>query len=77
MSGWDGLVEIFHPEHKHLVDEMESKRIEAQIPGSEGDPNTTYVDLDKGIVHIALPPERYGNSWTGRPEDEVEDPTIR
>jgi hypothetical protein len=72
MSGWDGLVEIFHPGHKHLVDEIESKRIEAQIPGSEGDPNKTWVDLDKGIVHLALPPERYGSAWTARPDDEEE-----
>ena len=70
MSGWDGLIQIFHPEHQHLVDEMDSKRIVADIPGSEGDPNRDYVDLDRGIVHFALPPERYGSVWSGRPDDE-------
>lgn len=70
MSGWDGLIQIFHPEHQHLVDEMESKRIVADIPGSEGFPNKDYVDLDRGVVHFALPPERYGSTWSGRPDEE-------
>ena len=73
MSGWDGLIQIFHPEHQHLVDEMESKRVIAQIPGSEGDPNRTWVDLDKGIVHLALPPERYGSVWTDCPPELEEE----
>ena len=73
MSGWDGLIEIFHPEHRHIVDEMDRKRIEARIPGNEGDPNKTWVDLDRGIVHLALPPERYGNAWVPqRPEDDAD-----
>jgi hypothetical protein len=52
---------------------METKRIEAQIPGSEGDPNRTYVDLDRGIVHLALPPEGFGNAWTAEPRADQPD----
>lgn len=74
MSDWDGLIQIFDPSQKHLADERDRKRIEAQIPGSEGDPNKTWVDLDKGIVHLALPPERFGLAWTGRPDDEDDSP---
>ena len=55
---WDGLIEIFNPSHKHFAEERDRKRIEAQIPGNEGDPNKTWVDLDKGVVHLAVPPER-------------------
>jgi hypothetical protein len=69
MSGWDGLIEIFNPQHKHLAEELETKRIEAQIPGSEADPNKTYVDLDRGIVHLALPPERFRAAWTADPAE--------
>jgi hypothetical protein len=73
MSGWDGLIEIFHPEHKHLVEEMETKRIEARIPGSEGDPNRTYVDLDRGVVHLVLPPQRFGAAWSADPSEQDPD----
>jgi hypothetical protein len=55
---WDGLIEIFNPGHRHFAEERDRKRIEAQIPGNEGDPNRTWVDLDKGVVHLAMPPER-------------------
>ena len=58
MSSWDGIFELFNPGHKHLAAERDRKRIEAQIPGNEGDPNKTWVDLDNGVVHLALPPER-------------------
>lgn len=68
MSVWDGLVEIFNPGHKHFADERDRKRIEAQIPGSEGDPNKSWVDLDSGIVHLALPPEP--NAGFQVPEEE-------
>ena len=73
MSGWDGLIQIFNPNQKHLADERDRKRIEAQIPGNEGDPNKTWVDLERGIVHLARPPQRYGSTVTGRPEDAPED----
>jgi hypothetical protein len=74
MSGWDGLIQIFQPGHKHLVEEMETKRIEAQIPGSEGDPNKTYVDLDRGVVHLVLPPERFGAACSADPADHEPGP---
>lgn len=70
---WDGLIQIFNPGHQHLADELNSKRIEAQIPGSDGhDKRKTYVDLDRGIVHLALPPERFGSAWEPEPQ-AVED----
>ncbi|MDC5696322.1 hypothetical protein OO014_03570 [Intrasporangium calvum] len=47
------------------------KRIEAPTPGSEGDPHKTWVDLDGGVVHLTLPPER---AMSGRLED-AEGPT--
>ena len=71
MSGWDGLVQIFNPNQKHFADERDRKRIEAQIPGSEGDPSKNWIDLDAGIVHLALPPER--NAGFTVPEDEEQD----
>jgi hypothetical protein len=51
---WDGLVEIFNPGHQHLRQERDRKRIEAQIPGTEGD-GRTRVDLEHGVVRIAAP----------------------
>ena len=49
---WGGLVEMFNPGHRHLREEMERKRVEAQIPGNEGD-GTTKVDLENNVVRIA------------------------
>jgi hypothetical protein len=68
MSDWDGLIQILHPGHQHFAEERDRKRIEAQIPGSEADPNTSWVDLDSGIVHLAFPPER--NVGFKVPEEE-------
>lgn len=68
---WDNLIEVFNPGHKHFADERDRKQIEAQIPGSEGnDPNASYVDLDRGIVHLAVPPQRFGQE----PEPEPAEP---
>lgn len=55
---WDGLVEIFNPGHQHLREERDRKRIEAQIPGSEGD-GLTHVDLEHGVVRIPAPRPEY------------------
>lgn len=46
-------IEIFNPGYRHTVEERERKRIEAQKPGSEGNP--LGVDLDKGVIHIVMP----------------------
>lgn len=71
---WDGLIQIFNPGHQHLAGELDSKRIEAQIPGSDGsDKRKTHVDLDRGIVRLALPPERFGAAWDPEPQAEDED----
>lgn len=51
---WDDLVDIFNPGHKHLAEERDRKRIEAQLPGSEADddPSATRVDLDAGVIYL-------------------------
>lgn len=41
--------EIFNPGMKHLHEEQQRKRIEAQIPESEGDP---LRDFEHGIIRI-------------------------
>lgn len=54
--GLDDVIELFNPGHKHLAEERDRKRIEAQLPGSEADddPSAATVDLDRGV--ILLPP---------------------
>ena len=48
----DGFIEIFNPGHKHLREERDRKRIEAQVPESEGKP--FGVDLDGGVAVIRM-----------------------
>lgn len=43
--------EMFNPGMKHLHEEQQRKRIEAQIPESEGDP---LRDFEQGIIRITL-----------------------
>lgn len=64
---WDDLIELFNPGHKHLADERDRKRIEAQLPGSEAgeDPSRPGIDLDRGIIF--LPPTDHGDD----PDDEA------
>jgi Family of unknown function (DUF6191) len=64
---WDGLVEIFNPGHRHLREERDRKRIEAQVPGSEGD-GLTRVDLEHGVIRIAAPRPEYMPAV--RPDDD-------
>jgi hypothetical protein len=72
---WGGLVEMFNPGHRHLREEMERKRVEAQIPGNEGD-GTTKVDLENNVVRIAqarpreLPDEATDDASDDLPQDE-------
>ncbi|WP_122263735.1 DUF6191 domain-containing protein [Ornithinimicrobium cerasi] len=59
---WDDLIELFNPGHKHLAEERDRKRIEAQLPGSEAadDPRGAAVDLERGIIFLPRaeePPE--------------------
>lgn len=51
---WDDLIELFSPGHKHLAEERDRKRIEAQLPGSEADddPQAAGVDLERGIIFL-------------------------
>ena len=67
---WGGLVEMFNPGHRHLREEMERKRVEAQIPGNEGD-GTTQVDLENNVVRIPQPrpKERPDEASADTPED--------
>ena len=58
----DGFIEIFNPGHKHLREERDRKRIEAQIPRAEGKP--FGIDLDAGVARI---PARK----PGSPDDAV------
>jgi hypothetical protein len=44
---WDGLIEIVNPGHRHLREERDRKRVEAQIPGREGDPD--FGKCDRGV----------------------------
>ena len=52
---WDGLAEMFNPGHRHLREERDRKRVEAQIPGSEGDGRHTQVDLEHNVIRIVAP----------------------
>jgi hypothetical protein len=67
---WGGLVEMFNPGHRHLREEMERKRVEAQIPGNEGD-GTTQVDLENNVVRITQP--RAEERSEGSPQDTPDD----
>ena len=71
---WGGLVEMFNPGHRHLREEMDRKRIEAQIPGNEGD-GTTQVDFENNVVRIAQPrpKERLDNALADTPDDAAAD----
>jgi hypothetical protein len=46
---------------------------EVIVPDVEQDEQHTWVNLEKGVVHIAVPPERFGSAWDPEPraqEDE-------
>jgi hypothetical protein len=62
---WDSFIEIFNPGHKHLREERDRKRIEAQIPESAGPP--LGIDLDRGVAHISLSPKAPGPGAPDRP----------
>jgi hypothetical protein len=48
----DGFIELFQPGYKHLREERDRKRIEAQIPETGGP--RFGVDLDAGTAVIRL-----------------------
>ncbi|HET8594326.1 MAG TPA: hypothetical protein VFM07_03695 [Intrasporangium sp.] len=41
---------------------------EVVVPAEEQDERHSWVDLDRGVVHLALPPERFGSAWEAEPE---------
>lgn len=51
---WDSFIEIFNPGHKHLREERDRKRIEAQVPETAGPP--LGIDLDAGVARIVVRP---------------------
>lgn len=61
-------IEIFNPGYRHTVEERERKRIEAQKPGSEGNP--LGVDLEKGVVHIVMPAPAADQGEQHKPDGE-------
>lgn len=63
--------ELFNPGMKHLREEQQRKRIEAQIPESEGDP---LRDFERGIIRIAL--KHAPSEPVHRPEAEPADPEL-
>jgi hypothetical protein len=69
---WDGLIEIFNPGHRHLAEERDRKRLEAQIPESEGDP---LRDFEQGIIRISLrePPSEPIHRPEPAPDDQAQD----
>jgi len=67
---WDGLVEMFNPGHRHLREEVDRKRVEAQIPGNER-VGATHVDLENNVVRIAQP--RPKEQQDGAPDDPPRD----
>jgi hypothetical protein len=66
----DGFIEIFNPGHKHLREERDRKRIEAQIPKIAGKP--FGIDLDGGTAIIRVSRTADGESPDGgSPDDAV------
>jgi hypothetical protein len=49
----DGFFELFQPGYKHLREERDRKRLEAQIPETGAPP--FGIDLDAGVARISLP----------------------
>jgi hypothetical protein len=43
---------------------------ELVLPAVEPDERHTWVDLDTGVVHIVLPPERFGAAWEPEPRSQ-------
>ncbi|HET8594325.1 MAG TPA: hypothetical protein VFM07_03690 [Intrasporangium sp.] len=73
---WDDLIEIFNPGHRHLAEERDRKRLEAQIPESEGDP---LRDFEQGIIRITLkePPSEPLHRPEPAPDDQTEEGPAR
>ena len=75
---WDGLIEIFNPGHRHFREERDRKRLEAQIPESEGDP---LRDFERGIIRIPAKPgpsepvRRPAQQHEDQHEDQYEEQT--
>lgn len=52
---------------------------ELVVPAEEQDEHHTWVDLDNGVVHLALPsvlalpPERFGPAWEPEPRSQEQE----
>ncbi|HET8615374.1 MAG TPA: DUF6191 domain-containing protein [Actinomycetales bacterium] len=51
-AAMDGFFELFQPGYKHLREERDRKRLEAQIPETGAPP--FGIDLDSGVARISL-----------------------
>lgn len=49
----DGFFELFQPGYKHLREERDRKRLEAQIPETGAPP--FGIDLESGVARISIP----------------------
>jgi hypothetical protein len=43
---------------------------ELVVPVEEQDERHTWVNLDTGVVHLVLPPERFGSAWEPEPRSQ-------
>jgi hypothetical protein len=69
----DGFFELFQPGYKHLREERDRKRLEAQIPETGAPP--FGIDLDAGVARISLAPaaEQHDQPATELDPDDVGD----
>ncbi|MGN6753664.1 MAG: hypothetical protein ACTHJJ_14055 [Intrasporangium sp.] len=44
---------------------------EVIVPAEERDEHHTWVNLERGVVHVAVPPERFGPAWDADPGRQV------
>jgi hypothetical protein len=63
----DGIFELFQPGYKHLREERDRKRLEAQIPATAGPP--FGLDLDAGVARISLATSRKATDPAAGPAD--------
>lgn len=43
---------------------------ELVVPAEEQDEHHTWINLDRGVMNIVLPPERFGSAWDPEPRSQ-------
>lgn len=43
---------------------------ELVVPAEEQDEHHTWINLDRGVMNILLPPERFGSAWDPEPRSQ-------